>query len=100
MLAFGEETLDGMVKGADPGREPERNRRVQRDFGVVENGARHELGVASASLRAGVVREPRARRQLRDRKGGRNRDVGETTEVPGHDLGRIDGAASAEADNA
>ena len=104
MLAIGKEPLNRVVERADARRQPQLHRRRQRQLRVVDHSLDHQPRVAHARLVARLVRKSRACRELRDRQRGGHGDVGKGALVmPGQpdrdDLGRIDHAAAAEADD-
>ena len=108
MLTISQETFDCVVERADPGRQPERHRRGQRQLRVVDHAVEQEADVAHPGLVPAHIGEAGAETELRNRKSGRDGDVrqsaiGETApirELDGNDLRGIDRAPAAEAHEA
>src|SRR6266700_3075380 len=100
MLTVGEETLDRVVERADAGREPQLHRRAEGHLRVVDDGVGKEVRVAHATLGAGLVGEAGAGGELRHRQGCRYRNVRQSSQAQGDDLGRVDRAPAPEADDA
>ena len=106
MVAGAQVALDGVVERADAGAEPEPQRGRERQLRVIDDGVGQHPRVAAPGLGAGGVGEPGARGELGHGQGGGHRDVGEAALVPApvrhvasDDLGRVDRAAPAQADD-
>ena len=107
MKSVGKESLDGVVQGPNPRRQPQRHRCGECQLRVVDDRVGQQPGIPQARLVARYVGEPGAARKLGHRQRRRDGDVGETTagrsstigQLDADRLGGVDGTATAEADD-
>ena len=106
MLPISEESLDGVVEGSDPRRQPQIDGRPNGQVGVVYDRLRQPARVPQTNLVAGIVGHPGAGGEFGDRERRGYRYVRQRrVTVPAlaymncDNLGRIDRAATADADD-
>jgi phospholipase/carboxylesterase len=108
MVTLGEESLHGVVQRTNTGGQPQGHRSRECQLGVIDHRVEQEPYVASPRFVAGLIRISGAPGELSHRKRRWNGDVGKATickpapvrELDRNDLGGVDGAAAAEADQA